>query len=92
MAVGLLKSALNMATLQPITMETNMKEKQDDGGPAYPFMDSEGYNAYGMTLLDHFAGLVISSAYNAEPTYKKIAKEAYDVAEAMIAEKRRREG
>ena len=73
----------------------------DDGGAAYPSKyreycrgcgeDNEPYN--GMTLLDHFAAAA-SSFLGSETLLDSsaIAKRSYDIAEAMVAEKRRREG
>lgn len=75
----------------------------DDGGPAFASVGegfgNPNYSTPGMTLLDYFAGQVVGSAYvdflattNPKHAETRIAKQAYQVAEAMIAEKRRREG
>ena len=76
---------------------------KDDGGPAYPL---QGENCYvsGMTLRDWFAGQALSHRVCDEPGHChtmaerpkhpspcEIAGKAYLIADAMIAEKRRRE-
>lgn len=50
--------------------------------------------ATGMTLLDYFAGQAIGGmmARACVPPAYGVASAAYDLAAAMIAEKRRREG
>ena len=76
----------------------------DTGGLAYPTMhvtiESRGVTSTliesGMTLLDHFAGLAIQEVLHEQGMgddgdNKLLAKDCYGVAEAMIAEKRRRE-
>lgn len=75
------------------------------GGPAFPqhgwTKDPEVLermrNQGGMTLLDWFAGqaLVSLSVFTAQQphaTVEDVAGDAYDLAEAMLAEKARREG
>ena len=75
----------------------------DDGGPAYPHDGQANYTG-GMTLLDWFAGMALVAFLPADPRSNPflsppgrrtlpewIAKDAYDYAAAMIAEKRRRE-
>lgn len=78
-----------------------MSEKIDTGGYAFPFSptgsDSE---QNGLTLLDYFAakamnGLLSRECYKTNGdtiTAKPVAKDAYILAEAMLAEKRRIEG
>ena len=44
----------------------------------------------GMTLLDYFAGQALSSMDWEEFSNKDLAKEVYDVAEAMLKERERR--
>lgn len=56
-------------------------KNRDDGGAAFP---CQTFDVSGMTLRDYFAAKTIPVAYNAEPTYKKIAEEAYKVADAML--------
>lgn len=67
----------------------------DDGGPAYPqgHMDGPHVDPSGMTLLDHFAGEAMKAliASSSPREHDLIARAAYDYAESMIAEKRRRE-
>ena len=80
---------------------------KDSGGQAFPCptgaADVVGeskiyYNKaqFGMTLLDHFAGMIIADGAGyigtSDPTViPREVKRAYDIAEAMIAEKRKRE-
>lgn len=74
-----------------------------DGGPAFPMSDLSGYGigpeypACGMSLRDWFAGQAMAafainpSAYESVRDDPSCAARAYDLADAMIAEKRRRE-
>ena len=69
----------------------------DTGGPAYP-TDSQHQPANhilhmeGMTLLDWFAGQTLIAINSGDfQSCSDIAVEAYGIASAMIAEKRRRE-
>ena len=80
----------------------------DTGGPAYPSMngmrdevegtyinyDEYGLRDHGMTLLDHFAeaAMVPTLTLGVYQSNAAVAEAAYDLAEAMIAEKRRRDG
>lgn len=73
----------------------------DTGGPAYPYMLAhiEQPHAAGMTLLDHFAGQALAgwseSHHRMNPfpdCADGMARVAYNIAAAMLAEKRRREG
>jgi hypothetical protein len=71
--------------------------KQDTGGPAFACAAADGQHHHvedGMTLLDYFAGQYIASGQFDLMRYgeSEIAAWSYDFAEAMIAEKRRREG
>lgn len=77
----------------------------DDGGPAYPVKDYVSPNVTysphrqpehqhaGMTLLDWLAGMALSptlvQAYGNRPDI--LATRSYEIADAMIAEKRRRD-
>jgi len=69
-----------------------MSDQHDDGGPAYPTLST---CRLGMTLLDWFAGQTVAGLNacesNAAESHHALAQMAYDQAEAMIAEKRRRE-
>jgi hypothetical protein len=73
--------------------------KHDDGGFAFPWSlvrDGSTEEWYmGMTLLDWFAGQIARSAYQMQQDHglspREIAEECYKMAEAMVAEKRRRE-
>lgn len=79
--------------------------KINDGGPAFPFkiIDKDGFAAYspGMTLRDFFAAKAMQSAYGALCASDKsvdgneetlIARLAYKLADAMLAERANREG
>ncbi len=65
----------------------------DTGGNAYP---NERFGEHGMTLLDWFAGQALAGILSIENAYEndgesEIAQWAYDHAEAMIEQKRKRE-
>ena len=68
-----------------------MSTRIDDGGPAFP-TDPETYNGTGlcgMSLRDWFAGMALSGKCG-YPVKESIvghilAKEAYDIADAMLA-------
>lgn len=62
-----------------------------DGGPAFPYK-GELKQHVGMSLLDYFAGQAIGVYNAADPNYtpEKEAASAYNIAEAMIAERERR--
>lgn len=79
-----------------------MSEKIEDGGPAFPIVgggvDSRLFEDYGMSLRDYFAAHslagVISSVSNGTHTAPEgmshiewIAKSAYYLADAMLAER-----
>lgn len=73
--------------------------KHDDGGPAYPVsVPADWHEKHGgMSLLDAFAGQVmVGILRNLEglrpDDIPLMASDAYGIADAMIAEKRRREG
>lgn len=69
---------------------------ENDGGRAFPRASgpSGGANG-GMSLRDWFAGMAMQHPYtqteDADRDSEKAADWAYDVADAMLAEKRRRE-
>jgi len=83
-----------------------MTTTNDNGGPAFPEVTEACFGTIkarvhvsGMTLLDYFAGqalapLVIGIEINADADggvdYAVTAEAAYDIAEAMLAERRRR--
>ena len=74
-----------------------MKERNyttDDGGPAFPCeggMDSGLYSDPGMSLRDWFAGQVLAHG-SIGPHVGVIAKKAYEVADAMLAERSKQKG
>lgn len=71
----------------------------DNGGPAFPvaFKEFNGagdlcdFYTNGMTLLDWFAGQALMRFEQEYHEYEAMAKDCYDIATAMLAEKRRRE-
>jgi hypothetical protein len=69
--------------------------KHDDGGFAFPWtLVSEGTTnewCAGMTLLDWFAGQMALASFTDCWSNEALARRAYDQAEALVAEKRRRE-
>lgn len=65
------------------------------GGRAFPRLWESGKveEHQGMTLLDYFTGKALAGFDHHNSGDKKcIAKECYDLADAMLAEKHRREG
>jgi hypothetical protein len=74
-----------------------MNTKQDDGGPAFPFVmpDPSTYHTeQGMSLRDYFAaqsinGVIVTSIHQ-QLTIKPedVALNAYRIADAMIAERK----
>ncbi len=65
-----------------------MSEKQD-GGPAFPIPAVSGIHGThtGMSLRDWFAGLVIGGMAARTNTTVSFAKIAYEIADAMLAER-----
>jgi len=68
------------------------------GGPSFPNHETTStgepfHDHLGMTLLDWMAGQALTSRgmYGANVREKEVAKECYDIASAMLAEKARRE-
>ena len=65
----------------------------NDGGPAYPVTEVHGCNSGwpGMSLRDHFAGLamqgLMSNKSKLDEPLVFIAKNAYQIADAMITER-----
>ncbi len=60
----------------------------DDGGPAFPVASQ---NEHGLSKLDWFAGQALMSLHApAYMSWEHIAEDAYDIAEAMLAERRKR--
>ena len=77
-----------------------MPHPQNDGGPAFPRM-GEGfgnplYDAPGMSLRDWFAGMTIVGhldvLFDREASWEEIAEWAFDLADAMLAEREKRNG
>jgi len=78
-----------------------MSRKQKDGGPAFPMIESDfhgdgrvfHYSTGGMSLRDYFAGQALEGMaymFVMNPEYvdcENAAKQAYKVADAMIAER-----
>ena len=70
----------------------------NDGGPAYPYRNEYGFNE-GKSLRDHFAGLAMQAEiphwYGTSDKgideYAAVACAAYRQADAMLAERARRE-
>lgn len=77
-----------------------MTNKFDDGGPAYPNTVDNRLGAYGragMTLHDAFLlavvqGEIAGSAGHKRPETQDLVNYAFDVADAMIAERNKRRG
>lgn len=66
-----------------------------DGGPAFPQGESAlTYTSTGMSLRDYFAAKVLPQVYASSvlagsPLQESIAQEAYEIADAMLAERER---
>lgn len=76
---------------------------QDDGGPAFPYVRSDDWEDAdpGMSLLDYFAAKAMAAIVSQIGTgtgtdleqqeqRQAVAKNSYDMAEIMLAEKQRR--
>ena len=66
-----------------------MSKPIDDGGPAFPNNDAHGCAFSGMTLRDWFAGQALVGLlvnHNAK-FFDNDARNAYTVADAMLAER-----
>jgi hypothetical protein len=60
------------------------------GGSAFPVSTNEGETAWGMTLRDWFAGQALTGFGDPneyDGGYKALAKDAYELAAAMLAER-----
>jgi hypothetical protein len=65
---------------------------KDTGGPAFPIAETETrYEHEGMTLLDYFAAAMMPMYFGPDIDEQQAASFCYTDAEAMLAEKRRRE-
>ena len=65
-------------------------DKAKDGGPAFPCTDAKGFTSEGMSLRDYFAGQALASMDTDGYTTAgllHLTKRAYDIADAMIAER-----
>jgi hypothetical protein len=62
---------------------------QKDGGQAFPYGSYEHGGSEGMTLRDYFAGQTITGLIDlrVEANCPAIAKRAYEIADAMLAER-----
>ena len=61
--------------------------KPNDGGPAFP---SDRFSELGMSLRDYFAGQALASMDTDGCTLigmQSLAQRAYDIADAMLAER-----
>lgn len=60
-----------------------------DGGPAFPLADGTRDDEGGMTLRDYFAGQAIAGLCCRDATRMTdtLAQEAFEVADAMLAER-----
>ena len=66
---------------------------KNDGGPAFPTGNQSAYNHHrGMSIRDHFAGMAMQALFDSDAGHDKgeiamIAQEAYEMADAMLAER-----
>lgn len=85
-----LRPGFARATISP------MLGNSHDGGPAFPRPATEGNEdaQEGMSLRDYFAAQVAAVLAPSAParTAAGVAKDAYDLAEALLAERHRRFG
>ena len=64
---------------------------KNDGGPAFPLKDPRTCDYHGMSLRDYFAAKAMQAIRTELSLSAAIcAKQAYDLADAMLAEKERR--
>lgn len=66
-----------------------MSSPRDDGGPAFPATEANGLNSgmSGMTIRDEFAKAAMQSILSSEDgreSFKRIAAEAYLMADALL--------
>lgn len=78
-----------------------MMSERDDGGPAFPTMTDGGYARGGMSLRDWFAGQALPAVLMDTAQVKAvadrmgicltdaIAEVSYEVADAMLAERKK---
>ena len=71
--------------------------KRDDGGPAFPQSVSADGPYGGLTARDWFAGqalagLLANATLKPKTTFNEAAAEAFAFADAMLAERAKREG
>lgn len=79
----------DIKTLQAMALQAESLDRRGEG-PAFP---CEGH--YGMTLRDWFAGQALGAVYEdtgAGTPYAHIAKVAYNMADAMLAERQKTQG
>ena len=64
--------------------------KPNNGGPAFPCTDAKGFTSEGMSLRDYFAGQALAGMLADETkqgSRGNYAEDAYDIADAMLAER-----
>ena len=66
-------------------------QKPNDGGPAFPFCDRDGYGVFawqdGMSLLDYFAGQAMVGYLAAGRPQVDTAAQCYEYAREMLEER-----
>lgn len=65
---------------------------KNNGGPAFPVMDEveEHGQHYGLTIRDYFAAKAMQASRSRNSDYRSwadLAADAYDLADAMLAER-----
>lgn len=81
-----------------LNKSTRKMSEKPDNPHVYPLTDGETFCTNGITLLDHFAGMAMQAITNKlcmplgyeNTTIEGIAAEAYDIAEAMLKEREKR--
>jgi hypothetical protein len=64
-----------------------MSETKDDGGSAFPTLETEQYHPqFGMSLRDYFAAAALTGLLgcNDGALHEEAAEDAYDYADAML--------
>jgi len=75
--------------METIAERGHMKNTGGQAFPALCYTPTEGYATEGMTLRDYFAAKTLQSLLSDKMPYRydMLAQTAYDVADAMIAER-----
>ena len=70
-------------------------DQTNNGGPAFPCYDARGFVSEGMSLRDYFAGQALAGMLadsTRQGSLENYTEDAYDIADAMLAEREKEEG